>query len=257
MLDLNNIWRWISQFLGPTCLVVAIIWGISQHNRANKAEKSINTVKEYITSETEFKEVIEDSSKTIEFTSKELHREEILSKRVDSIDSVIDSIIEPYRERIKQLTVTNAALTSKSKGIIKQDKVEYEDPIIQWKFDKSNDSLDLNINLRHYYLSYYKSKSLLGFNYGKGELHNKIWFEDSKKRITFNKVNHIYIKTELPRRDMNVYSVAEYRFNNNNIMLGPEIEFKINNMVFNGRYLYDISNSMKEPSVGFKYNFLQ
>lgn len=258
MKHLDKFWRVTSQFLGPCSLIIALIFGFQQYQRAEKAERRVNTVTKFVTSKTDYEEIIDDSSSTIVFKSKQLDREEFVNSRVDSLESIIDSIIAPYRDRIHQLTVVNTTLSTRLKGTKSKDspnEVVYKDSTIQWKFDYATDSLDIDINLIPSYLTYSDNKSLLGFNIGNPTIYNKIWFNDS--RIKFNDLNHIYIKPDIPRRFIKAYVGSEYRFGSNDLLVGPELILNVDNWAFNGKYLYNITSEKKEPVVGVKFNLLK
>src|SRR5690606_17052487 len=149
MLGLDKIWKITSEFLGPAALVFAVIFGVTQCNRANRAERSVSVLTPVISSE-----VNTDTTRDIEgnlhavFTPNEIPRGHLEGAIVDSVGSKVDSLIRPYKDKIEELTIINSQLRAKNKGVRKDDKVIHQDKTIQWVFDLKTDSLDLTVNLK-------------------------------------------------------------------------------------------------------------
>lgn len=248
---LSNIWKIISQFLGPLAFILAMVFGIKQCHRADVAESRKEIVTEYIT------EVNIDTIRDSEglqhaiFKNNEIDRETIKQAIADSVGSKIDSIIYPYKDKIKELTVVNSKLEARMKGIRRDTVVIYKDEVIDWRFDTKTDSLSLLVNLKPSYLKYSDGKQLLGFNIGTQNLYTDFWWNDP--RIKINSINNVTIKNEIPKNNILLSGKSEYRFNSQQLWLGSEAEIKINKIGLYGNYMYNPIEDSHEKSAGFKY----
>lgn len=257
MLDINKLWKIVSQFIGPAALIIAIIFGITQYNRANRAERSIQTVTERVINSSVNIDTLLDDNGILhsKFESKVIPKSSLEYIIIDSVGSEIDSIIKPYKDKINELTIINSQLKSKNKGIREGNKVNYKDSTIKWVFDLNTDTLDLTVDLKTTYLKYDNGKQILGFNVGSKTLYTDIWWND--RRIKINSINSIRIANDLPSKTLNLSLGSEYRFKTNDLLLGPELGININNWNFNGKYYYNANNKDYEPVIGVKYHIFR
>lgn len=256
MLGLDKIWKITSEFLGPAALVLTIIFGVVQCNRANRAERSIGVLTPVISSEVPldtFRDV--DGNHHAKFTPNILNREDLNTVAIDSVGSETDSLMQLYKDKIDELTIINSQLRTKNKGVRKDDKVTHVDKTIKWVFDLKTDSLDLIVDLKPSYLKYSDGTQILGFNIGAKTLYTDFWWNDP--RILINSVNSIKIKNELPKNTLSLAVGSEYRFSNKDVLIGPELQLNMSNWSFNGKYLYNFNSQDYEPIVGFKYHIFK
>lgn len=253
MLGLNKIWKITSEFLGPTALVLAVIFGVVQCNRANRAERSIGVLTPVISSEVPldtFRDV--DGNHHAKFTPNRLNRKDLNSVAIDSVGSETDSLMQLYKDKINELTIINSQLRTKNKGTRKGDQVSHEDKTIKWVFDLKTDSLDLIVDLKPFYLKYTDGTKILGFNVGTQTMYTDFWWNDP--RILINSVNSIKIENQVPKNTLSLAVGSEYRFANKDLLAGPELELNMDRWSLNGKYLYNFNSQGYEPVVGLKFH---
>lgn len=255
MLNLNKIWKLISEFIGPLCLVVAVIIGVQQCNRAKKAEDRITYIESQITSDTELSKYTGESGSEHAVFKPNITTPAGLKNSDDSsLQSLVDTVSKELNiaaNQITEITKVNSTGSFKSRGIKKDTVIIYRDTTVNWVFDPRTNDLDFNADLDLFSAGYTDGIKLLGFNIGTENVYTDMWWRD--KRIKINSVDHIKIVSPLPKNTFDLSVNSEYRFNNNSIMVGPEAQFNISKWSFGGKYLYNLNTGEKEPSAGIKF----
>lgn len=265
---LNTIWELVSKFFGPLALVFALIWGMQQCNRANRAEDIRKSNQEQVKLAADIIEQVIDDSTGREYTTfkPNIIPPEALTNPIDSkiykvVDSASKELARVLKEReidkrtIREYKAVNARLQAKLQGVLKDTVVVYKDNTINWVYNPKSMELDLGVDLGYKSLSRLDGKKFLGINIGATTLYNTIWWNDS--RVTINSIDHIMIENKLPTNKFLLSGKSEYRFNANQLWLGAEAEVKLDKFGIYGNYLYNPSNTINEQSVGLKYYILK
>lgn len=258
------LWNLISKFFGPLALVIVTVIAIHQCSQADRALKLAKNNQEQVQLASKIVEQAVDSSTGIQYTTNKpnIVPLEALSNPVDSsiykaLDSASKELNNVLKEtkvkdnRITELQVVNARLTAKLKGQKRDTLIVYTDKTINWVYNPSDTTLNLDIDLKSKRLSYTDGKRILGFNIGAEKLYNTIWWNDG--RIKIDNIDHIIIENKLPNNSFLVSAKSEYRFNADQLWIGSEAEVKINRFGVYGNYMYNPVNNNHEKSAGLKY----
>lgn len=173
---------------------------------------------------------------------------------------LIDSLSRELKianNKINGISTVSIVSNTVSKGELVDTVYKYKDDIISWTFNPKLSILDYNANLKINSVIYSDSKKFLGIPYGPKTIYNDIWVVDPKRRFKINGVDNIIIKHTEPDSRLKISGIAEYRVRDNNLLIGPEVQFNYNRTAGYFNYLYSPQYGTWEPTIGIKYYFLK
>lgn len=225
----------------------AIIFGVSQCNRANKSEKELSS-KEYIINKVnEIVEVIVDgdSNKITKSKPSEL----ILPEGAIETKHLLDSVSEPLKLAKNEKITRYHSVPIESSISLKAKEVNEEYAYTEndnWysRYSFKDSVFDLRYKTMYTSINTQKDNKFLGIRYKPVTSIQYDWIKDKNAEVLKPSTTTIKVNNK-PKLGVNLNNVNKFRNVDNSVLSGAELEFERNRLIIGGQYLYNF-NTLNE-----------
>lgn len=239
-------------------LIGAVVFGVSQCNRANKSEKILSSKESIINKANEIVEIIVDGDSNKITKSKP--QEGLLSDAAIEVKNLLDSVSEPLKMAKKERITSYTKIPIESSISLKAKEVTPEYAYTEndnWysRYNFKDSIFDLRYKTVYTNITTEKRNKFLGIEYKPVTTIQYDWIKDKEAEVL--KPTSIIIKPEdKSKLDINLNNVNKFRNIDNAVLTGAELEIEKGRLIFGGQYLYNFNTprrDKKEWEVSIKY----
>lgn len=236
----------------------AIIFGVSQCNRANQSEKTLSSKESIINKANEIVEVMVDADSNKITKSKP--SEVLLPEGAIEAKHLLDSVSEPLKltKNEKITSYTRIPIESSIKLKAKEVTSEYaytENENWYSSYNFKDSVFDLKYKTEYTNITTKKNNKFLGIQYKPVTSIQYDWIKDKNSEVL--KPTTVIIKEDKKSKlDVNFNNVNKYRSMDNAVLSGAELEFERNRLIIGGQYLYNFNTPEQKKTeweVSLKY----
>lgn len=238
-------------------LIGAVIFGVSQCNRANKSEETLSNQESIINKANEIVEIIVDrDSNSI---TKSLPNE-VLTEGAIEARKLLDSVSEPLKIAKNERITSYTKIPIESSVSLKAREVTPEYAYTEndnWysRYNFKDSVFDLRYKTEYVNISTEKDNKFLGISYKPVTTIQYDWIKDKNSEVL--KPSSVIIKSKPKTKlDVNLNNVNKFRNIDNAVLSGAELEVEKGRLIFGGQYLYNFNTTRedkKEWEVSVKY----